>query len=596
MSGDVFGNGLLLSRHMKLLAAFNHRHIFLDPNPDPAKSYEERQRLFRLPRSSWSDYDAKLISEGGGVFTRLAKSIAISPQVRDALGIAEDKLVPTDLINRILKAPVDLLWNGGIGTFVKASTESHEDVDDRANDAVRVDGRDLRVKVVAEGGNLGFTQRARVEYAMAGGRINTDFIDNSAGVDTSDHEVNIKILLNAQVQAGELTVKHRDRLLEEMTGDVAALVLRHNYQQALAVSIAEDHARESIDAHARMIRALEREGRLDRALEALPTDEELITRKAAARGLMRPEIAVLLAYAKIDLKTDLLETDAPDDPYFVVDLESYFPPAVRERFRDAIHGHRLRRQIVATSIINSLVNRTGPSFAYRIQEDTGAPTADIVRAYLTSREVYRLRAYWQAVEELDGKVPAAVQAGLFYEAEKVLERAARWFIRRPARARDMAASDRGARAGRRAGERAPRRSARAARSRARRRGGADARESRRSGGGGRARRPARVPVPRARRGRRGARAGRRGDVRRGLVPGGGRRAGPALAARRDRQDPHRRVLAPARRRQRVRRDLSRFNAPSPPRRCREPSARMPRRSWRTGWRRGPTRWRGCGRS
>ena len=452
MSGDVFGNGLLLSRHMKLLAAFNHRHIFLDPDPDPAKSFEERQRLFRLPRSSWSDYDAKLISEGGGVFTRLAKSIAISPQVRDVLGIAEDKLVPTDLINRILKAPVDLLWNGGIGTFVKASTESHEDVDDRANDAVRVDGRDLRVKVVAEGGNLGFTQRARVEYAVAGGRLNTDFIDNSAGVDTSDHEVNIKILLNAQVQAGELTIKHRDRLLEEMTADVAALVLRHNYQQALAVSIAEDHARESIDAHARMIRALEREGRLDRALEALPTDEELVARKAAARGLARPEIAVLLAYAKIDLKTDLLETDAPDDPYFVVDLESYFPPAVRDRFRDAIHGHRLRRQIVATSIVNSLVNRTGPSFAYRIQEDTGAPTTDIVRAYLTSREVYRLRSYWQAVEELDGKVPAAVQAGLFYEAEKVARAGGAVVHQKPGAGARHGRPDRRARAGRRAGE------------------------------------------------------------------------------------------------------------------------------------------------
>jgi glutamate dehydrogenase len=242
------------------------------------------------------------------------------------------------------------------------------------------------------------------------------------------------------VQAGELTTQHRDRLLEEMTVDVAALVLRHNYQQALAVSVAQDHARESIDAQARMIRALEREGRLDRLLEALPTDEELIARKAAARGLTRPEIAVLLAYAKIDLKADLLETDAPDDPYFVADLESYFPPAVRDRFRDAIHGHRLRRQIVATSIVNSLVNRTGPSLAYRIQEDTGAPTPDIVRAYLTSREVYRLRSYWQAVEELDGKVPAAVQAGLFYEAEKVLERASRWFLRRPARTRDMAAA------------------------------------------------------------------------------------------------------------------------------------------------------------
>jgi glutamate dehydrogenase len=304
---------------------------------------------------------------------------------------------------------------------------------------VRADGRDLRVKVVAEGGNLGFTQRARVEYAMAGGRINTDFIDNSAGVDTSDHEVNIKILLNAQVATGELTRKHRDRLLEEMTDDVAALVLRDNYQQALALSTAEDHARESIDAHARMIRALEREGRLDRSLEALPTDEELADRKAAARGLARPELAVLLAYAKIDLKADLLETDAPDDPYFVTDLECYFPQAVRERFAEAIHAHRLRRQIVATSIINSLVNRTGPSFAYRLQDDTGAPTTEIVRAYVTSREVYRLRGYWHLVEELDGKVPSAVQAGLFHEAEKLLERASRWFIRRPGRTRDMAA-------------------------------------------------------------------------------------------------------------------------------------------------------------
>ncbi|HVR29954.1 MAG TPA: NAD-glutamate dehydrogenase domain-containing protein, partial [Thermoanaerobaculia bacterium] len=440
MSGDVFGNGMLRSRQARLVAAFNHRHIFLDPDPDPERSFAERERLFRLPGSSWADYDAKLISEGGGVYTRLAKSIELSPQARDVLGIEEEKLTPAELVSGILRAPVDLIWNGGIGTFVKASTESHEDADDRANDAVRVDGREIRAKVVAEGGNLGFTQRGRIEYAMAGGRINTDFIDNSAGVDTSDHEVNMKILLNVQVAAGELTRKHRDQQLEAMTDEVAALVLRDNYQQALAVSVAEDHAVESIDPHGRMIRALEREGRLDRMLEALPLDEELAERKADGRGLTRPELAVLLAFAKIDLKADLLETDAPDDPYFVTDLECYFPSPLRGRFAEAIGSHRLRHQIVATAVINSLVNRTGPSFAYRIQDDTGAPTADIVRAYVTSRDVYRLRPYWQAVEELDAKVPCEVQAGLFHEAEKLLERASRWFIRRPGRTRDIAAA------------------------------------------------------------------------------------------------------------------------------------------------------------
>jgi glutamate dehydrogenase len=439
MAGDVFGNGMLRSRHLKLVAAFNHRHIFLDPDPDPERSFAERERLFHLPTSSWADYDAKLISEGGGVYTRLVKSIAVSPQARAALGIEEEKLTPAELIHRILRAPVDLLWNGGIGTFVKASSESHEDVDDRANDALRADGSQLRAKVVAEGGNLGFTQRGRIEYALAGGRINTDSLDNSAGVDTSDHEVNIKILLNSQVAAGELTRKHRDQQLEAMTEEVASLVLRDNYQQALAVSVAEDHARESIEAHARMIRALERDGRLDRALEALPSDDELAQRKAGGRGLVRPELAILLAYAKIDLKADLLETTAPDDPYFATDLECYFPTPLRERFAAGIHAHRLRRQIVATSIVNSLVNRTGPSFAYRIQDDTGAPTTEIVRAYLTSRELYRLRGYWQAVEDLDGKVPAALQAVLFYEAEKLLERASRWFIRRPGRTHDIAA-------------------------------------------------------------------------------------------------------------------------------------------------------------
>ena len=440
MSGDVFGNGLLQSHRVKLVAAFNHRHILIDPDPDPERSFAERERLFRLPTSSWADYDAKLISEGGGVYTRLAKSIALSEQARRVLGIEEAALTPAELVNRILRAPVDLLWNGGIGTFVKASSETHEDVDDRANDSVRVDGRELRVKVVAEGGNLGFTQRGRVEYAIAGGRLNTDFIDNSAGVDTSDHEVNLKILLNPRVAAGELTVEERDRRFRAMTDEVTALVLRDNYQQALAVGVAEDHARDAIEAHGRMIRALEREGRLDRVLEGLPTDEELAERKAAGLGLTRPELAVLLAYAKIDLKADLLETDAHDDPYFVADLEGYFPKAVREDFPEAIHAHRLRRQIVATSIVNSLVNRTGPSFAYRIQDTTGAPTVEILRAYVISREVYRARAYWQAVEKLDGAVATAVQAGLFYQAEKLLERASRWFLRRPGRTRDIASA------------------------------------------------------------------------------------------------------------------------------------------------------------
>ncbi|MGH3114275.1 MAG: NAD-glutamate dehydrogenase domain-containing protein, partial [Gaiellaceae bacterium] len=312
MAGDVFGNGMLLSRHLKLVGAFNHEHVFLDPDPDPEASWEERNRLFHLPRSSWADYGAGAISAGGGVFERSAKSIELSPQVRERLGIEAEALTPSEVVRAILAAPVDLLWNGGIGTFVKASSESHVEVGDKANDALRMDGRDLRCRVVGEGGNLGFTQRGRVEYALAGGRIFTDAIDNSAGVDCSDHEVNIKILLGSAVAAGDLTEKQRNELLVEMTDDVARLVLRNNYRQTQALSLARIQAPSMLGVHARLIQHLEGSGRLNRELVALPSEEVMAERKAARSGLVAPELAVLLAYAKIELFDALLDSDLPD--------------------------------------------------------------------------------------------------------------------------------------------------------------------------------------------------------------------------------------------------------------------------------------------
>jgi glutamate dehydrogenase len=429
MSGDVFGNGMLLSRHIKLIGAFNHLHVFLDPDPDPETSFAERERLFALPRSSWSDYDPAKISEGGGVWPRSAKSIPLSEQVRRALDVQAEALTPNELINAMLKAPVDLLWNGGIGTYVKAAREIHADVGDRANDAVRVNGGELQAKVVGEGGNLGFTQLGRVEYALHGGRINTDFIDNSGGVDCSDHEVNIKILLNQVVNDGDMTRKQRDKLLADMTDDVAQAVLQDNYRQVQAISVTEAQAPQLLDEHDRLMRSLERARRLDRRLEFLPDDEELAERRAAGRGLTRPELAVLLAYAKIALQDELAASDVPDDEYLADDLERYMPPKLRERFRRQLRRHPLRRDIIATYVTNSMVNRAGSTFANRLRDETGARPPDVARAYTVAREVFDIRRLWKDLAALDNVVPADVQLELQAEGRKMIERSALWFLR-----------------------------------------------------------------------------------------------------------------------------------------------------------------------
>jgi glutamate dehydrogenase len=440
MSGDVFGNGMLLSRHIKLVGAFNHLHVFLDPDPDPEASFEERERLFNLPRSSWSDYDEGLISEGGGVFSRAAKSIPLSPQVKGLLGVEEDSLTPQEVIRALLKARVDLLFNGGIGTYVKASSETHADVGDRSNDAVRVDATELGCRVVGEGGNLGFTQRGRVEYALGGGRIYTDAIDNSAGVDTSDHEVNIKILLDSIVEDGDMTGKQRNELLAGMTEEVARLVLRDNYQQTQALSNAVAQAASMVDVHARYIRALEHAGKLDRALEFLPSEETLAERKSEDMGLSAPEFAVLLAYTKITLYRELLDSDVTEDSYLSGELERYFPTPLRERFRDRMSEHRLRREITTTSVVNDLVNRGGTSFAFRLGEETGASPPEIARAYTAAREIFGMRDLWAEIEALDTRVEAQTQTRMLLDGRKLVERATRWLLRNRRPPVDIAAT------------------------------------------------------------------------------------------------------------------------------------------------------------
>ncbi|MGR6923658.1 NAD-glutamate dehydrogenase [[Actinomadura] parvosata] len=435
MSGDVFGNGMLLSEHIRLVAAFDHRHIFVDPTPDAARSFAERQRLFELPRSSWEDYDAKLISPGGGVFPRTAKSIQITPQMREALGIPSGiaSMAPNDLISAILKAPVDLLWNGGIGTYVKSTAESHADVGDKANDVLRVNASDLRCKVVGEGGNLGFTQLARIEFALNGGLVNTDFIDNSAGVDTSDHEVNIKILLDQVVRDGELTDKQRNQVFTSMTDEVADLVLRDNYAQNVVLDAARTQAVEMLHIHARYLRKLERDGLVNRELEFLPSDKTLAERRQARLGLTAPEFSVLLAYTKLVADAELLGSDLPDDPYLASWLVSYFPSALRERFRTYMDEHPLRREIITTRVVNELVNSAGTTFMFRFGEETGASTPDIVRAYLVAREVFDLPSFYRAVEGLDNQVDTGTQIAMLLEARKLAERGARWLLvnRRP---------------------------------------------------------------------------------------------------------------------------------------------------------------------
>ncbi|XVQ12307.1 NAD-glutamate dehydrogenase [Spirillospora sp. CA-255316] len=435
MSGDVFGNGMLLSRHTRLVAAFDHRHVFVDPDPDPEPSFRERERLFKLPRSTWADYDAKLISKGGGVFPRTAKSIRITPQMRTALGIADDvkAMTPFQLIHAALCAPVDLLWNGGIGTYVKATLENHADVGDKANDTVRADAAELRCKVIGEGGNLGLTQLARIEFARNGGLVNTDFIDNSAGVDTSDHEVNIKILLDQVVRDGELTRKQRDNLLYEMTDEVADLVLRDNYAQNVVLAASRAQASSMLHVHARYLRKLERDGKIDRRLEFLPDDKALAERRQAGLGLTGPEFSVLLAYGKLTLDHELIASNLPDDPYLESWLVDYFPTPLRERFRAYMDRHPLRREIITTAVVNDVVNNSGITFGFRISEETGASSQDIARAYLVAREVFDMPRFWRSIEALSHQVDQSTQIKMLLEARKLTERGARWLLhnRRP---------------------------------------------------------------------------------------------------------------------------------------------------------------------
>ncbi len=429
MGGDVFGNGMLLSRHIRLLAAFNHMHIFLDPGADAASSFVERERLFKLPRSSWDDYDRTLISEGGGIYLRSAKSIPISPQVRAALAIEAEQLTPNELIHRLLQAPVELLWNGGIGTYVKASRETHADVGDRANDNLRVNGQDLRCKVVGEGGNLGLTQLGRIEYALRGGRVYTDAIDNSGGVNCSDHEVNIKILLNQVVSAGDMTEKQRNQLLAEMTEEVGQLVLRQNYLQPQAINVSLSVAPQMLPDHSRVIRELEKRGKLNRALEFLPSDEEIANRESARQGMLAPELAVLLAYSKIELFQELIASDVPEDPFLRKELVAYFPTPLRERYQQQMDNHPLKREIIATYITNSVLNRMGSTFIFRLREETGEAAPEIARAYAAARDVCDARTLWADIERLDNRVPAKLQIEMQLAARRLLERATHWLLR-----------------------------------------------------------------------------------------------------------------------------------------------------------------------
>ena len=433
MSGDVFGNGMLLSKHIRLLAAFDHRHIFLDPDPDAAISFKERDRMFKLPRSSWDDYDKALISKGGGIYPRSAKSIPLSPEIKAVLGIDPDiaAMSPMELMNAILKAPVDLLWNGGIGTYVKAASETHADVGDRANNGLRVNGGELRCKVVGEGGNLGLTQLGRIDAALNGVLLNTDFIDNSAGVDTSDHEVNIKILLNAEVQRKKLTMPERNTLLAAMTDEVAQLVLNDNYRQNQALSLMQRMSLSRLGSKQHFIRTLESQGLLDRQIEYLPSDSEIAERKSRRIGLTRPELSVLLSYSKIVLFQQLLDSDVPEDPHLSKELVRYFPGPLQKKYAKAMESHRLKREIIATAVTNSLVNRMGATFILRMTEDTGRSPGEVAKAFTITRETLDARDLWAQIDALDGKVPESVQVDALQVIWSLQRSMTRWLLSRP---------------------------------------------------------------------------------------------------------------------------------------------------------------------
>ncbi|MEK6438669.1 NAD-glutamate dehydrogenase [Pseudonocardia sp. T1-2H] len=428
MSGDVFGNGMLLSEHIRLVAAFDHRHVFVDPTPDAARGFAERARLFALPRSSWDDYDRSAISPGGGVWPRTAKSVPVGPEMREALGLPAHvtRLSPPELIHAILLSPADLLWNGGIGTYVKASTETHAAAGDKANDAIRVDGRELRVKVVGEGGNLGLTQRGRIEFARAGGRVNTDAIDNSAGVDCSDHEVNIKILLDRLVAAGQLGHEDRNALLVEMTDEVSALVLQDNVDQNAVLGVGRSHAGEMANVHARLVADLEERTGLDRALEVLPDQARFAALEAAGEGLSSPSFSTLLAHTKLDLTHRLLDTELPEVPAFAARLAEYFPRPLRARFADAISRHPLRREIVGTMLVNEMVDGGGLTYTFRLGEETSAGPSDAVRAYAVTTHVFDLPQLWE--EARSAGLPVAVADRIVRESRRLLDRASRWFL------------------------------------------------------------------------------------------------------------------------------------------------------------------------
>ncbi len=428
MSGDVFGNGMLLSRHIRLQAAFNHLHIFFDPSPDAAGSFTERERLFILARGSWDAYDASLISKGGGVFARSSKTIPLSAELQQLLGVKDKTLPPNEVIRLILKLPVDLLWNGGIGTYVKASAESHEEVGDPGNNGVRVSADELRCRVIGEGGNLGMTQRARTEYARAGGKLNTDAIDNSAGVDCSDHEVNIKIAMRLIEEQTAMPVAERNRILESMTEQVGALVLQDNRQQNRALSIAERRGTEMVEMHGQFIRTLEQDGLLNRAVEFLPSDKQLADLKAGGLGLTRPELSVLLAYSKIKLYQTLADSKLVDSDVFVSELLAYFPPLLKQRFAETLLIHPLRREIVATMLTNEIVNRAGITYILSLHKDTGHHICNIVRIYVVVREIFSLSALWQGIESLEGSIPAELQLNLLMRLTRFLRRLSVWFL------------------------------------------------------------------------------------------------------------------------------------------------------------------------